>query len=285
MDGPATMRTAVVSRVAGRRGAAAGRGGEPRQIPPQRLRVGPFRTRSEANAGRGVGELAESISRLGIIEPLVVRPREDGTFDLIAGERRLTAARRLGLAKVPCIIRRCSDSEAMSVALVENLQRCDLNPIERALCIRRLVEEFEVTQSSIGTVLGMSQSSVAHHLKLLSLPGAIRKFIERGDLTMGHGKVLGRVSGSEQAVALAYWCVQLRKSVRQLEAEIDRMQRTQAGAGRNGRPKQVKRHCELPNGVYLVIRENRDGSGSGILEVPYYSANERDWVIKTLSLK
>lgn len=258
---------------------------EPRQISTDLLRVGPFRTRSDPNVGCGVDELAESITRLGIIEPIVVRRRNDGTFDVIAGERRLRAAKRLGLANVPCIIRQCSDGEAMSVALVENLQRCDLNPIERALCIRRLVEEFGVTQSDIGTILGMSQSSVAHHLKLLSLPGAIRKFIERGDLTMGHGKVLGRVSTSDEAVALAYWCVQLKKSVRQLEAEIERMQHTHIGAGSNGRPKQLKEHRELPNGVYLVIKENADGSGSGSLEVPYYSANERDWVIKTLSLK
>lgn len=258
---------------------------EPRQISTDRLRVGPFRTRSGPNVGRGVDELADSISRLGIIEPVVVRRRNDGTFDVIAGERRLTAAKLLGLAKVPCIIRQCSDSEAMSVALVENLQRCDLNPIERALCIRRLIEEFGVTQSDIGTILGMSQSSVAHHLKLLSLPGAIRKFLERGDLTMGHGKVLGRASTSDEAVALAYWCVQTKKSVRQLEAEIGRMQHTHIGAGSNGRPKQLKEHRELPNGVYLVIRENADGSGSGTLEVPYYSATERDWAIKSLSLK
>lgn len=279
------MSRAVVIRVAEPRGSTANNCSEPRQVSPGLLRVGPFRTRSDATSGRGVDELAESISRLGIIEPLVVRPRDDGAFDVIAGERRLTAAKRLGLATVPCIIRQCSDSEAMSVALVENLQRCDLNPIERAVCIRRLIEEFGVTQSDIGTTLGMSQSSVAHHLKLLSLPGAIRKFIESGDLTMGHGKVLGRVSTSDHAVALAYWCVQMKKSVRQLEAEIDRMQGTHIGPGRNGRPKRVKEHRELPNGVYLVIKENADGSGSGTLEVPYYSANERDWVIRTLSLK
>lgn len=272
-----------MTRVAGPRGPTASHASEPRQISTELLRVGPFRTRSDASFGRGVDALAASISRLGIIEPIVVRPRDEGGFDVLAGERRLTAAKRVGLASVPCIVRQCSDGEAMSVALVENLQRCDLNPIERALCIRRLVEEFDVTQSDIGTMLGMSQSSVAHYLKLLSLPGAVRKFIESGDLTMGHGKVLGRVATSDQAVALAYWCVQTSKSVRQLEAEIDRMQHTQIGAGSNGRPKQLKQHRELPNGVYLVIKENADGSGSGTLEIPYYSANERDWVIKTLS--
>lgn len=271
-------------RVAKPRGPIANVSNEPRHISTELLRVGPFRTRSDTNFGRGIDQLAESISRLGIIEPIVVRPREDGAFDLIAGERRLTAAKRLGLASVPCIVRPCSDSEAMSVALVENLQRCDLNPIERALCIRRLIEEFGVTQGDIGTMLGMSQSSVAHHLKLLSLPGAVRKFIESGDLTMGHGKVLGRVAKTDQVVALAYWCVQTNKTVRQLEAEIDRMH-TPAGAGSNGRPKQLKQQRELPNGVYVVVRENADGSGSGTLEVPYYSATERDWVIKTLSHK
>lgn len=278
------MKRAVATRIAEPRAPTAKVFSEPRQISTELLRVGPFRTRSNNTFGQAIEQLARSISRLGIIEPIVVRPRDDGAFDVIAGERRLTAARKLGLAKVPCIVRRCSDSEAMSVALVENLQRCDLNPIERALCIRRLVEEFGITQADIGTMLGMSQSSVAHHLKLLSLPGAVRKFIENGDLTMGHGKVLGRVQATDQAVALAYWCVQTSKTVRQLEAEIDRMQ-APSGGGNTGRPRQLKQHRELPNGVYLVIKENADGSGSGTLEVPYYSPTEREWVIKTLSRK
>lgn len=267
------------------RGGSYENGYQVTYVPTDLVHIGPFRTRGDDSATEGLAELAASIAGSGMIEPIVVRRREDGEFDVIAGERRLRATRQLGLADVPCIVRECSDGEALSIALVENLQRLDLNPVERAMCIHRLVEEFAITQQEVGKRVGMSQSSVAHHLKLLTLPEPIRRFIEDGTLSMGHAKVLSRMADGEYAVALAKWCIQEKQTVRQLEAQLDRQEPSEAqaaDAASCGRPKQLKEPRELANGIYLVIRENADGSRAGKIEVPYYSQDERDWVLKAL---
>ena len=229
---------------------------------------------------KSITELADSIAASGIIEPIIVRPVHSGTFEVIAGERRLVAAKVLNLPEVPCIVRTCSHGEALMVSLTENLQRSDLNPIEKARGLRKLLDEFHLTQTEIGKRIGMSQSAIAHHLRLLLLSPEVQDFIEQGSLSMGHGKLLAGVPDADQSVELASKCVSEGSSVRQLE-EI--LARTPTRHARPERPAKRRLEQELPNGVFLVIKESPTQPICGTIEIPFYSREERDWVMAALS--
>ena len=241
-------------------------------------------SRSNAFAeDESMAELVASIASLGIIEPIVVRQVEGGTFVVVAGERRFMAAKLLNLRHVPCVVTQCTDSEALVISLTENLQRSDLNPIEKACALRRLLDEFALTQQEVGKRVGMSQSTIAHHLRLLSLPREVRRLISEGALSVGHGKVLAAIDDEHEAIDAALDCISKNKSVREFEAwmssarpKTDR--RTSRESVRNKREER-----ELRNGLFLVIKESRDNAGSGTIEIPYYSSNEKDWVLKALS--
>ena len=173
-------------------------------IPTSLLRSGAYTVRTDlASDGAAVPELAESIAAAGIIEPLVVRQADDGTYEVVAGERRLLAARSLQLREVPRIVTECTKNEALMISLTENVQRTDLNPMEKAYGLSRLLEDFALTQEEIGWRIGMSQSAIAHHLRLLVLPAEVQELIKNGTLSMGHGKVLAGLGDKKQAVALA----------------------------------------------------------------------------------
>ena len=230
-----------------------------------------------------MAELVASIASLGIIEPIVVRQVEADAFVVVAGERRFAAAKILNLRQVPCVVTQCSDSEALVISLTENLQRSDLNPIEKACALRRLLDEFSLTQQEVGKRVGMSQSTIAHHLRLLSLPREVRSLISEGALSVGHGKVLAGIDDEHQAIDAALDCISKNKSVREFEAWLaSARSKTDRRASRESiRNKREER--ELRNGLFLVIKESRDNEGSGTIEIPYYSANEKDWVLKALS--
>jgi ParB family chromosome partitioning protein len=229
---------------------------------------------------KSIAELADSIAASGIIEPIIVRPGSGGAFEVIAGERRLIAAKALRLPEVPCIVRACSHGEALMMSLTENLQRSDLNAIEKARGFRRLLDEFRLTQAEIGKRIGMSQSAIAHHLRLLVLPPEVQSLIEQGSLSMGHGKLLAGIADADQSLELASKCVSDGSSVRELEESLART------AGRHvGRERPAKRRLEkeLPNGVFLVIKESPTQPICGTIEIPYYSREEKDWVMAALS--
>jgi len=155
-----------------------------------RIAANPFQPRKQFDEA-ALGELAESIRRHGILHPVLLRPKpESNGFELIAGERRVQAARLIGLAEVPAVIRDWDDRTVMEVALVENLQRRDLNPIEEANAFHRLIEEFGWTQDEAAERVGKSRSHVANYLRLLQLDPGIQAWVESGDLTMAHAKVL-----------------------------------------------------------------------------------------------
>jgi ParB family transcriptional regulator, chromosome partitioning protein len=163
-----------------------------------------------------LAELADSIRQHGVIQPLTVRAAGDG-YELIAGERRFEASKRAGLKDVPAIIRTCSDKEMLELALVENLQREDLNPIESAEAYRRLHDEFELTQEQVSERVGKSRQAVANTLRLLDLPDFIQDSLKQGKLSEGHAKVL--LSIQEPSWQRAVWSRAMRGglSVRQME--------------------------------------------------------------------
>lgn len=230
-----------------------------------------------------MSELVASIASLGIIEPIVVRQVGDDEFVVVAGERRFMAAKLLELHQVPCVVTQCSDSEALVISLTENLQRSDLNPIEKACALRRLLDDFGLTQKQVGKCVGMSQAAIAHHLRLLSLPVEVRRLISEGALSVGHGKVLAGIDDEHEAIDAALECISKNKSVREFEDWLasERSNSDRRASRESLRHKREER--ELRNGLFLVIKESRDNTGSGTIEIPFYSSNEKDWVLKALS--
>jgi len=164
-------------------------------------------------------ELSESMRQHGVVEPLVVRPREGG-FELVAGERRLRAARLCGLDAVPVVVREMDDREALEVTLVENLQREDLSALEEAAAYVRLIDEFGATQEEVARRTGKSRPAVANTIRLLQLPEAVREEMRTGRLTAGHARALLALDSPVEQTALARDAIRLGLSVRQLEARI-----------------------------------------------------------------
>lgn len=189
-----------------------------RQIPLEAITPNPYQPRQGLSEER-LEELVASVREQGILQPLVVRACREG-YQLVAGWRRLEAARRAGLAEVPAMVRECGDREMLELALVENLQREDINAIEEAVALRRLAGDFGLTQEEIAQRLGRSRPAVANSLRLLNLPEAIRESIARGDLSAGHGRALLAVDNTDRM--MTFWEKILRDdlSVRGAEALV-----------------------------------------------------------------
>ena len=194
-------------------------GEAPKALPVAAIHRNPFQPRRRFDEG-GLAELAESIRRHGVLHPVLVRPR-DGGYELIAGERRLLACRQAGMTEIPVLVRDWDDRTTMEVALVENLQRSDLNPMEEAEAFHRLIEEFGWTQDEAAERVGKSRSHVANYLRLLQLEPGVRELVEGERLTMAHAKVIlsadpGRRLGLARRAAEEGW------TVRQLTAAAAR---------------------------------------------------------------
>lgn len=160
----------------------------PREVDIDRLTPNRYQPRGHVDETR-LDELAQSIKANGVIQPIVVRPAADG-YEIIAGERRWRAAQRAGLLRVPVVVRDIADEKLLEVALIENIQREDLNPIEEAQAYRRLVDEFGLTQDAVATAVGKDRSTVANSLRLLRLPAEVRAEVAAGRLSMGHARAL-----------------------------------------------------------------------------------------------
>ena len=163
-----------------------------------------------------LGELAENISRNGLLQPIVVRPASGGRYTIIAGERRWRAARLAGLTELPVIIKEVSDREASELALIENLQREDLDPIEEAAAYRRLADEYSMTQEEIAGAVGKSRAAVANAVRLLKLPEEMQKALSAGEISTGHAKILCGIDDSGKREAL-FEAAKQGASVRELE--------------------------------------------------------------------
>lgn len=174
------------------------------------------RTRFDEEA---LAELAASIEARGVIQPIIVRPRGEGTYQLVAGERRWRAAQKAQLHQIPAIVRELDDREVMALALIENLQREDLNPIEEARAYKRLSDHERLSQNEIAKLVDKSRSHVANLLRLLVLPGEVIALVEQGALSMGHARAL---IGHDNAAALAREAVAQRLSVREIEKRVRR---------------------------------------------------------------
>jgi ParB family chromosome partitioning protein len=192
------------------------------------IKPNPFQPREDFNDST-IGELAQSIKEKGVIQPLLVR-RHGGNYELIAGERRLRAATLLGLKELPIIIKDVTDQDSLELALIENIQREGLNPIEEAHAYQHLMDEFKITQERISEVMGKARASIANTLRLLKLPHEIQEEMKKGRISFAHGRTLLEVEDANQQRRLAMDVISKGLSVRELESLV-----------KNSRPAGAKR--------------------------------------------
>ncbi|GGA65324.1 chromosome partitioning protein ParB [Neiella marina] len=173
---------------------------ELKKLPIELLRPGKYQPRKDMSA-EALEELASSIQAQGIIQPIVVRPVSDGDYEIIAGERRWRAAQQSGLDVVPCLVKEVEDNAAVAIALIENIQREDLNAMEEAIALDRLMNEFELTHQQVAEAVGKSRTTVTNLLRLNSLCDPVKTMLEHGDLDMGHARALLALEGDVQVEA------------------------------------------------------------------------------------
>lgn len=230
-------------------------------------------------------ELANSIRSKGVIQPVLVR-RDGDKYRLIAGERRWRAAQKAGLHKVPVVIRDADDAEALEVAIIENIQRADLSPVEEALAYERLMKEFGHTQEQLGQIVGKSRSHVANLLRLLTLPPPVQEMLNDGRLTMGHARALVTAANP---LALAQQIVRENLTVREVE---DLAREQKPGAAKPGAKRNASSAAKDPDiaaleadlseavGYKVVIEDN--GKGGGELRIAYKTLDQLDELCRRL---
>jgi ParB family chromosome partitioning protein len=247
------------------------------------LRPGKYQPRTQMDPD-AIAELAESIKAQGVIQPILARPLGDGHFEIIAGERRWRAAKLAGLETVPVLVREVRDELALAMALIENIQREDLNPIEEAVGVQRLIDEFGMTHEAAAAAVGRSRSGVTNLLRLLSLAKPVQDMVLQGKLDMGHGRALLSLSGAKQ-IELGKLIAEKELSVRQAEHLVSRAQ----SAPTSARPKSVARDRDLVAleeelsdrlGTRVSIAARKNGSGRVVID--YSSLDQLDGLLAGL---
>lgn len=225
-------------------------------------------------------ELAESIKSQGVIEPIIVRSAGKNRFELIAGERRWRASQLAGMAEIPALVRDIDDRSAIAIALIENIQREDLSPLEEAQSLSRLIAEFKLTHQQAADAVGRSRASVSNLLRLLELPDEIRQLLDDGKLEMGHARALLTLPPN-RAIALAGRAVDNEWSVRQLEEAVRGA--TELPKGKPAKPKRDADIESLENelaeklGARVAINHGRGGRGKVVIK--YHSLDELDGIL------
>lgn len=243
-------------------------------LPIEQLSPGVFQPRQRFNEEE-LNDLADSIRKNGIVQPIIARQKSDGTFEIIAGERRWRAAKIAGLSEIPAIVRTLTDREALEIALIENIQRQDLMPLEVAEGYRRLIEQFDYTQETLADALGKSRSQVANFLRLLTLPPPVQDMLRDGRLSAGHARTL---VGSAHAAALAEQVVKRGLNVRQTE----KLAQKYAGfinkqrLPRSEEENEAKRSAEqkLSRVFGMPVTVNMKGPGKGAITIAYQSTTD-----------
>ncbi len=221
-------------------------------------------------------ELADSIREHGVLQPLIVRPMLGGEYQLIAGERRYRAAMLAQVASVPVVIREYSDMEAMEVALVENLQRRDLNPVEEGEGYKALARQFNLTQTEIAQKVGKSRSAVANAMRLVELPDEVKEAVSDNLLSMGHARALLSLQENEQICEAAAQVIKNSLSVRQTEQMVSKMQRTPKAKIKSTRPDSFYKELQiaLEKTWGRKVRISPAGENTGSITVDYLSRED-----------
>lgn len=258
-------------------------------VSPDRLHRGRFQPRRTLN-DHTLNELAASIQELGILEPLIVRPLDaiGQDYEILAGERRWRAAQQVGLEHIPMLIRPVDDRTAAAIALVENLQREDLNPLEAARALQSLMRHFSLSQAQVGVLIGQSESAISKALGLLKLPESVQQLLEKGRLDAGHAKVLLNLPAPQQQ-ALAERAVALGWSVRELERQRQQLSlksRRLASRSKNA-PDPDLHHLEVRLQEWLCasVRLKANRQGGGTIEIDYASLAECEGILERIGFR
>ncbi len=254
------------------------------EIPLERLSANPFQPRAEFDAEK-LEELAESIKLHGVLQPVVVRRLGDD-YQIIAGERRWRAAQMAGLKAIPAVVRELDDAGMIQVALIENLQREDLNPIEEAAAYRKLMDEFDMTQEQLSATLGKSRSAIANGVRLLNLPDGVQEHVAQGRLSGGHARCLLAVSGTDLQLRLADEVIEKGLSVRQTEELVKKLARnvsreTMESIPRTPDPDVVAVMRRLGERLGTKVKIT-GSSGKGKLEIEYYSEDDLERIFEII---
>lgn len=250
-----------------------------RELPVDLIQRGKYQPRRDIEP-ESLQELADSITAQGVMQPIVVRPISDRKFEIIAGERRWRATQLAGLDVIPAVIRDVSDEAAIAMALIENIQREDLNPIEEAASLLRLQQEFELTQQEVATAVGKSRSTVANLMRLMTLQDDVRTLLERGDLEMGHARALLGLEGMEQSHT-ARNVASKGMSVRETEVLVRKIQNreTQPKSTKTQDPNIRQLQDQLMAKLGAKVSIQHTAKGKGKLVLTYNSLDELDGIL------
>jgi ParB family chromosome partitioning protein len=260
-------------------------GGEPaagagaRLLPIASIQRNPRQPRTRFDPDE-LRELAASIQQHGVLQPLLVMPLADGGYQLVAGERRLEASRLIGLAAVPAVIRSVSPQEQLELALIENLQRSDLNPLEAADGYQRLADDFGLSHEAIAERVGKSRVSISNTLRLLKLPAEARQAVADGVISEGHGRALLGLPAAEAQTAALHTVIKRGLNVRQTEELVQRLtgvrRRTRPGGKRTPEEKALEDQLMKALGTRVILRHGRKG---GSLMIRFYSDEELEAIV------
>ncbi|MCP4993325.1 MAG: ParB/RepB/Spo0J family partition protein [Gammaproteobacteria bacterium] len=251
-------------------------------LPLDLIQRGRYQPRRDFNP-ESLQELADSIAAQGVVQPIVVRPIENGRYEIIAGERRWRASQQAGLSDIPVVIRDVPDQTAMAMGLIENIQREDLNPLEEATALHRLLHEFELTHQQIAQAVGKSRTTVTNLLRLLDLNDDLKRYIEARQLEMGHARALLGLKGGAQSKA-AHSVVADGLSVRETEKLVRRMQ------GLEESPQKIKTTPKVDPDVARLegnlteklgarVKIQQGNGGKGKLVISYNNLDELDGIL------
>ncbi len=258
--------------------------GAPQTLPVTRLRAGKYQPRTRMNS-ESLAELAESIKAQGIMQPILVRPVSGDGYEIIAGERRFRAAQLAGLSEVPVLVKEVPDESALAMALIENIQRENLNPLEEAQGVQRLIREFDFTHEQAAQAIGRSRSATSNLLRLLNLAAPVQDMLMDGLLDMGHARALLAVDGATQ-IQLGHQIQAKGLSVREAEGLVARAHQDGGSATTKtkARPhRDVQRlEEELSDALGAVVSIASDAKGRGKVEIRFSSLEQLDGIVARL---
>ncbi len=253
--------------------------GDLRHLPIEFIKPGKYQPRLDMHP-EALEDLANSIRAQGVMQPIVVRPVSHNRYEIIAGERRWRATQLAGLDKIPALVREVPDEAAVAMALIENIQRENLNPIEEAMALKRLQDEFQFTQQEVADAVGKSRTAVTNLMRLMGLNGDVRKSLEHGDLEMGHARALLGLSGEAQSQA-SRAVIGKGLSVRQTEALVRKLLAEQGKPRKPGKIdpdiKQLEDELGERLGTQVMIQHTARGKGRLVLK--YNSLDQLDGIL------
>jgi ParB family chromosome partitioning protein len=259
-------------------------GADLREVPVDLLQPGKYQPRTDMHP-ESLEELASSIKAQGVVQPIVIRPISGDKYEIIAGERRWRAAQLAGLHEVPAVVRDVPDEAAIAMALIENIQRENLNPIEEAIALQRLIDEFEMTHQQAASAVGRSRAAVSNLLRLLTLNEDVRKMLEHGDLEMGHARALLALEGAAQSEA-ARDVAARGYSVRETEQLVRRLgepaNKAKKSASKSIDPNIKRLQDDLTEKLSAKVLFQHAAKGNGKLVIHYNSLDELDGILQRI---